>query len=187
MFLTLDTDMKVGQKFRANEVVAYDKLSFSKSLGESGNLAANVGTLAKVAIMNTDEGFEDSAAVTESFAEKIGTSVIMTEDVILDKGSNIFMYKELGDRVIEGDTIMAYQTDFDDDVVNTLLKNLTMDSTQLSELGRKPVTASHTGELAGIDIYRTADLDELSPSLREFVTKYENKTRNTKKVYDART
>ncbi len=182
--MKLSTDLEVGKKFKAGEVIAYDKLSFSKSLGESGNLAANVGTLAKVAIINTDEGFEDAAAVSESFTKKLGTAVIMNIETVIDKGSNLFVYKTVGDKVMEGDTLFAFSSDFDDDVANTLLKNLSMNSDQLSELGRKPVKTKYTGVVQGIEIYRTVELDELSPSLREFVVKYENNIKRTAKVYD---
>ena len=95
--MKLSTDLKVGSKVKPNEVVAYDKLSFSSSLGESKNLALNSGTLAKIALLNTDEGFEDSAAITEEFGEKLGTAVIVDKEVVLDKGSNIFVYKKIGD------------------------------------------------------------------------------------------
>jgi len=181
--LKLDTDLAVGARFKSGDVLAYDKLSFSNSLGESGNLAANIGTLAKVAIINTDEGFEDSAAVTETFADKIGTPVIMSIETVIDKGSNVFVYKSIGDYVMEGDTLLAYQTDFDDEVANTLLKNLTVDKEQLSELGRTPVKSKYTGFVAGIEIYRTAEMDELSPSLKAFVNKYESGIRKKKAVY----
>ena len=182
--IKLSTDLKVGSKFKINDVLAYDKLSFSRSLGESGNLAANLGTLAKVAIINTDEGFEDSAAVTESFASKLGTEVIMSIETVIDKGSNLFVYKYLGDNVIEGDTLFAYQADFGDDASNMLLKNLTMNSEELSELGRKPVKTKYTGIVAGIEVYRTVDMEELSESLQKFVTKYESGIRKTKRIYD---
>ena len=182
--MKLSTDLQVGSKFRSGEVIAYDKFSFSKSLGESGNLAANLGTLAKVAIINTDEGFEDSAAVTESFASKLGTEVIMSIETVVDKGSNIFVYKNIGDAVMEGDTLYAYQADFDEEAANSLLKNLTMNNSQLSELGRNPVKTKYTGIVAGIEVYRTVELDELSDSLRAFVEQYERKINRTKRVYN---
>lgn len=182
--MKLDTDLKVGDKFKSGEILAYDKLSFSKSLGESGNLAANIGTLAKVAIINTDEGYEDSAAITESFANKIATEVVQSIDTRLEKGANVFVYKNIGDSVMEGDTLFAYQADFDDDVVNTLLKNLTMDADQLSELGRTPIKSKYTGIVADIQIYRTCDDQGMSPSLKAFVDQYENKIKDTKSVYD---
>ena len=182
--MKLDTDLKVGQKVKAGQVVAYDKLSFSKTLGESHNLAANIGTLAKVAIINTDEGFEDSAAITESFANKLGTYVIQSIETKVEKGSNIFVYKNIGDSVMEGDTLFAYQSDFDDDVANALLKNLTLDAEQLSELGRNPVKSKYTGIVQDIVIYRTCSDEGISSSLMKFIDTYENKIKDTKSVYD---
>ena len=182
--LKLDTDLKVGSTFKSGDVLAYDKLSFSKSLGESGNLAANVGTLAKIAIINTDEAFEDSAAITESFAEKLGTDIIQSIETNVDKGSNIFVYKKIGDKVMEGDTLFSYQTDFDDDAINVLLKNLSIDEKQLSELGHKPVKSKYTGIVDHIEIIRSCDDDSMSESLRKFVGAYERKIKNIKEVYN---
>ena len=182
--LKLDTDLHVGSTFKAGEVLAYDKLSFSKSLGESGNLAANIGTLTKVAIINTDEGFEDSAAVTQSFADKIGTDVIQAIDTRVSCGSNVFIYKNIGDHVMEGDTLFSFQEDFDDDVVNVLLRNLAVDKDQISELGHKPVKSKYTGIVDHIEIFRTCKDEDMSPSLREFVDAYESKVKDLKSVYD---
>lgn len=182
--LKLSTDMAVGDTFKSGEVLAYDKLSFSTSLGESGNLAANIGTLAKVAIINTDEGFEDSAAVTESFADKIGTDVIQGIETKIDCGSNIYVYKNVGDKVMEGDTLFSFQEDFDDDVVNTLLRNLSIDKDAISELGHNPVKSKYTGIVDHIEIFRTCDDEDMSPSLREFVGAYESKIKSVKDVYE---
>ena len=180
----LSTDLKLGDTFKAGSILAYDKLSFSKSLGESGNLAGAIGTLAKVAIINTDEGFEDSAAVTESFASKMSTEVIMPIEKVVDKGSNIIVYKTIGDKVMEGDTLFAYQADFDDEVYTTLLKNLSMNGEGISELGRNPVKTKYTGIVTAIEVYRTVELEELSESLRNFVEGYERSIKRTKRVYN---
>ena len=181
--MKLSTDLKIGSKFKEGNVIAYDKLSFSKSLGESGNLASNLGILAKVAIINTDEAFEDSAIVTESFANKLGSDVIMNIDTVIHKGSNIFIYKNIGDHVMEGDSLFAYQPDFDDEVANALMKNLSIDDKVLSELGRNPIKSRYTGIVAGIEVYRTVELDELSPSLRAFCESYERRINKTKSIY----
>lgn len=182
--MKLDTDMSVGKTFKAGQILAYDKLSFSKSLGESGNLAANMGTLAKIAIINTDEGFEDSAMITESFANKLGTQVIQGIETRLDKGSNIQVSKYLGDQVMEGDTLFTFQADFDDEAMNSLLKNLAMDAGEISELGRNPVKSKYTGIVCDIQIYRTCDIDTCSESLRKFIGLYEKRVKDIKKVYD---
>ncbi len=181
--MKLSTDLQVGSKVKAGEVIAYDKLSFSNSLGESDNLALNVGTLAKVAIMNTDEGFEDSAACTAEFARKLGTDVIVKKDVTLDKNANIRVLKKVGDQVSEGDILLSHQRSFDDEVANSLLRNLSMNQDELSELGQNPVKSKYTGVLQDIKVYYTADFEELSPSLQQLVKEYEKPIKKTKDIY----
>lgn len=181
--MKLSTDLQVGSKVRAGEVIAYDKSSFSNSLGESDNLALNVGTLAKVAIMNTDEGFEDSAACTAEFARKLGTDVIVKKDVTLDKNANIRVLKKIGDQVSEGDILLSHQRSFDDEVANSLLRNLSINQDELSELGQNPVKSKYTGVLQDIKVYYTADFEELSPSLQQLVKEYEKPIKKTKDIY----
>lgn len=182
--MKLSTDLSVGKRVKEGDVVAYDKQSFSSSLGESGHLALNVGTLAKVAIMNTDEGFEDSAACTAKFARKMGTDVVVKKDVSLSKDVNVQLMKKIGEQVTEGDVLLSYQASFDDDVANSLLRNLSMDSEEISELGRNPIKSKYSGVLADIKIYRTVEMDELSPSLQELVKMYEEPIKKIKDVYD---
>lgn len=183
--LKLDTDMKVGQRVKSGQVVAYDKMSFSNSLGESDNLAVNIGTLAKVAIMNTDEGYEDSAALTEEFARRLGTDVIVNIEKTIDKNANVFLMKKIGENVMEGDTILSYQNAYDDEVANSLLRNLALSQEEISELGRNPIISTHSGILTDIKIYRTVEIDELSPSLQALVKAYENPIKKKKEVYKA--
>ena len=183
--LKLSTDLKEGSRVKAGQVLAYDKSSFAKSAGENNNITATVGTIGKVAIINTDEGFEDSAAITEEFSKKLATDVIIPEDITLDKNANIVVYKKIGDHVMEGESIMAYTTGYEDDEVsNALMKNFNFNQDQISELGRKPVVSDHTGILTGIEIIRTVDLDELSPSLKAFVLEHERPIKRTKSVYN---
>ena len=85
---------------------------------------------------------------------------------------------------MEGDTLFSFQEDFDDDVVNTLLKKLAINSEQISELGHNPVKTKYTGIVDHIEIFRTCDDEDMSPSLREFVHAYESKVQSVKDVYD---
>ena len=52
--LKLDTDLKVGDTVKQDQILAYDKKSFVTNTG-SGNLSAAVGILSKVAVLETDE------------------------------------------------------------------------------------------------------------------------------------
>ena len=184
--LKLSVDnIKIGKKIKEGEVIAYDKSSFGNSVGESDNISYNVGTLAKIAIMNTDEGFEDSTILTENMCEKMATNVIVKEERILSKDTNIFNLVKVGQHVEEGDTLLVHQNSYDETDVNDLLKNLVDDKNAISELGRVPMKSHVTGTIAGVKLYRTVELDELSESLQKAFKEYEKPIKERKKILDA--
>lgn len=164
-------NLKVGSKIEANQIVAYDKYSFSNSLGESDNIAYNVGKLAKVAIINTDEGFEDSGIITEKMAQKLATRVDLKYESTLDKNTNLISIAKIGDKIECGDPLMIWQAPFDEEEANSLMRTLAGED--VSELGKRKLKSEVTGVVKAIKIYRTVELEDLSESLRKVVSKYE--------------
>jgi hypothetical protein len=164
-------NLKVGSKITENQILAYDKYSFSNSLGESDKLAYNIGKLAKVAIINTDEGFEDSGIITEKVAQKLATRVDLKYDVILDKNCNLLSIAKIGDHLECEDSLMIWQQAFDDEEANALMRAFTKD--EVSDLGKKKLKTKVTGVLKDIKIFRTVEVEELSGSLQKLVKEYE--------------
>ena len=177
--------LKVGSKFKAKDILAYDKLSFSNSLGENDNIAFNVGTLTKVAIMCTDEGFEDSTIITSNMSERMSTDIIVKKDITLSKDTNVLNIIPVGEPIQEGDTLLVISDSYDDETTNALIKNLIDDEDEISELGRKRIKSPVTGKVAGIKIYRTVEVDEMSESLQKIVKKYEKPIKDMKKKLDS--
>ena len=177
--------LKVGSKFKAKDILAYDKLSFSNSLGENDNIAFNVGTLTKVAVICTDEGFEDSTIITSNMSERMSTDIIVCKDITLSKDTNVLSMISVGDHVEEGDTLLIISDSYDDETTNILIKNLVDDENEISELGRKRIKSSVTGKVAGIKIYRTVEVNEMSESLQKIVKKYEKPINAMKKKLDS--
>lgn len=173
--------IKVGSKVKENQIVAYNKKSFSNSIGESDNIAYNNGKIAKVAILNSHECFEDSGICYQRFAESMATKVIDKEDHILDKDSNVFKIVNIGDHVEPEDALMIWQNPHEEEEANTLLRILGNDQEMVSELGRRTVRSEITGRVADIRIYRTVEIEELSPSLQKIVKAYEKPIKEKKK------
>ena len=170
----LVTSMTEGKKFKAGEILAYEKDSFSKgSLGESDKLTYNVGKLAKVAIINSDDNFEDSAMVTSKLAEDLSTDVIVQESRILSKDTNIYNVAQVGQSVQQEDILFETQTAYEEEDVNALLKSLAGDAETISRLNRRPVRSPVTGVIAGMKLYRTCEIEEMSPSLQKLFKAYE--------------
>ena len=181
--LKLDADpkLKVGSRVKEGQILAWDRSSMSNSAGEDDNLAYNVGKLAKIAIINIEEGFEDSGICTEEIAKKLACKITNKIDCVLDKHTNIFNVAKVGQAVEQGETLMVWQTPYDEDEVNNLLKALADDKDAVSELGRHTLKSEYTGKIVGLKVYRTVNDDELSDSLKTLVRKYERPISELKK------
>lgn len=180
--LKLDTDLKVGSKFKKDQIIAWDGTSYSNKNGETDNLAYNLGVLAKVAILNTDEGFEDSTSVSEWLSEAMATDIVVEKDKDLSKNTNVYQMVKVGQEIQEGDPLIIFQNSFDEKDANVLLKNIT-DKDYLSDLGRIKLKSKYTGVVQDIKIYRTCEIDDMSDSLKKIVTDYEKKIKSQKAMY----
>lgn len=177
-------EFKVGDKVNPNDIVAYDKASFSNSVGESDNIAYNVGKLAKIAIVNTDEGFEDSGIITEKMAKKLATPINYQFSTFIDCQSQIYKFAKVGDKVEVNESLMIWMPPFDDEAADSLLKNLSYD--EVSELGKRVLTSETTGTITDIKIYRTVEVEEMSESLQKIVNNYERPLKALEKKLKAK-
>lgn len=180
--LKLDTDLREGQSFKTNQIIAYDKSAFSDEIGYNNNIAYKVGTLAKISILNTDEGFEDSAIISEELSEALTSDVILEKEITISKDTNIYNLVKEGQQVQEGDTLLIIQNAYDEDDTNRLIKKLNSDENEITELGRKTITSKVTGIIQSIVICRTVETSELSPTLKKIVSSYENEIKKKKQV-----
>ncbi len=180
--VTLSPKIKKGAKFKAGDVVAHDAKTFSNKLGESDNLAYNVGVLCKVGILPTDEGFEDSASISPWLSEAMGTIIATKIPVAIGANTNVFDMVKVGDPVEEGQPLITMQDSIDDKDAAILLHNIT-DSDYVSDLGRVRIKSKYTGFLQDVKIYRTCEISELSESLQKVVKAYEKQIKATKAIY----
>ena len=180
--LKLDSDLKVGSKVKANEIVAYDKSSFSNEVGYDKNIAYDIGKLKKCAILNTDEGYEDSAIISQELADDLTHSVVLKVEKVFSKDTNIFNLVKVGQDIEEGDPLLIIQTPFEDEDLNTLLNKLAADEDDITDLGRIKIKSKVTGVVQDIVMYRTVEKDELSESLRKAFDSYEKGIAEKKKI-----
>lgn len=180
--LKLDTDLKVGSKVKKNQIVAYDKQSFSDEMGSNDNIAYNIGTLAKIAIFSTDEGFEDSAIISNDMSEALASDVVLEKIITVSKDANVYNLVKKGSSITEGDTLCIIQNAYEDEDVNRLLKNLNGEEDEITNLGRVPVTSKVTGYVEDIVVQRTVEISECSSTLQKIIKGYENEINVKKKV-----
>lgn len=173
--IKLVADKSLGTKVKKGQLIAYDPMSYTVNCGYDNSATYNQGTLAKIAIITSDKGFEDSCVVSSYISDALSSNVIMEVPVTLSKNTNVFNMIKVGDSVQEGDPLLIIQNTFEDNDVNVLLKNLVDDEDTVTSLGRIPIKSHNTGVIEDIKIYRTCELDEMSPSLKKIVSEYERK------------
>ena len=181
--------VKKGQVLKYNDILAYDPTSYSPAIGTQGtsqNIAFNIGTMAKVAIMCTDEAYEDSSIINERISDALTSFYCVEKTCSLDAGSNVFSVAETGKPIEEGAPLIIFQNAFTDDEANTLMKNISDDELELAtDFGRIQVHSKITGMLQDIKIFRTCEIEDLSPSLKKIVSAYENNIKREKKYLKA--
>lgn len=185
MSIQLETDLKKDAIVKEGEIIAYDRHAYSNIVGATDNIAATPGVLTKIAVPVTYEGYEDSTIVTDYLSRIMESEIIVKEEKVLEKNTNVYFLVKKGTLVQEGDPLLIYQHAYDDKDVNILLKNLTNDEIgedEISELGRKVVKSRYTGIVQDVKVLRTIDTDEMSDSLKKIVNDYESDVRKYKKV-----
>lgn len=182
--LQLITDLKVGDKVKENTILAYDKKSFSKKVGDGRQLAYNLGCIAKIAIMSTEDGYEDSAIISEWLSEAMASNIVVMKDINLPAKTEILKFPKKGDPIIEGEPMLIFQNPYDEEDANALLKALNNDEDAVSEIGRSVIKSKVTGVIQDVKIYRTVDNEDLSDSLRKIVSDKEKEINKLKKIAD---
>lgn len=182
----LDPCVKKGQILNNNDILAYDKSSYSKAVGTSKDdnyISYNIGTLIKLGVLITDEAFEDSSIIGEDLSDALTSTYCVEKERALSKDTNIYNIVKKGDTIEEGDPLIVFQNAFEEKDANALLKSIADDDLEaVSDLGRIHVRSKLTGWVQDIKIYRTCEIDELSPSLKKLVTEYEKEIKKTKKL-----
>lgn len=179
--------IKKGSKIKYNDIVAYNKASYSPSVGSNGkdpnDISYNIGTLAKVGILNTAMGFEDSCVVDHTISEALAFELVVQKDVSLPYYANIFHMVKVGDVVQEGDPLVIFSDTAEEEDAAAILKNLTGEDNQLlSDIGRKKVHAKVSGVVQDIKIFRTVEMSKLSETLQHVCRQNEARVSKLKKA-----
>ena len=182
----LVTDLKEGDKFKKDDVLAYHKNFFTNS--KYNNCRANLGTLARVAIMSAYSTYEDATFISESLSERCGTRITECKQAVIGKNSNVLHLAKEGEHVKVGDVLVAFDTSYDDNDLNTLLASLGTDDelkNMVTEGSRNTIKSKYGGKIIKIKMYSTVDMEELSPSLQKIFKEYYSKIKKKKNLLES--
>jgi hypothetical protein len=167
----LDCDLKKGDKFKKNDILAQDKHFFTNS--KLNGPSFNIGSFQKVACMSTSSTFEDGTFITNKLSQDMSSDIVYEKPVVIGKNANVDQIVKVGDRVTIGDSLISFEQSFEEGTLNAFLSNVGKElKEEIKNLGKTKVKAKVSGIIVDIKMYCTVELEELSPSLRKLVQAY---------------
>lgn len=179
----LITKLKKGDKFKQDDILAYNPLYYD-DLGIFG-VRLKIGSLQKVVFMSNGSTYEDSTFTTYKGSKDMATEMTKIRTVVLGKNSNVEYIIEEGSAINIGEELIRFDESENEPELNELLATIRQDfHEQIKSIGKSKIKSHYTGTVESIDIYCTVPLDELSPSLRKVVSKYQKKIKDRVKYLD---
>ena len=156
------TDLKLGQKVKAGDVVSYNTLYFQPSTLNPKQVSMKTGVMVRTAILECADTLEDSSVISERVAELMTTSVTEIRDIVLTFDQTVRNFVKSGQTVDSEDILCTIEdavtanTDlFDEDTIDTLRL-----------LVAQTPKAKHNGVIERIEVFYNGDKEDMSPSLR---------------------
>lgn len=168
----LKLNVKVGQKVKENDILAYSEEFFTKTV--DNDLSFTMGGICKVALMDDYFTEEDSSLISKSLSNRLSTSVTKKKSICISGKSNIIKYAKVGEYVKDGDSIFLFEdeSDEDDSTVNEILEMLDVDEETMENMAYHSPKANSSGTITKLNVIWTGELEDMSDSCRKFVSEY---------------
>lgn len=158
------TDLKVGDAFKAGEILGWDDAYFERDLINKRQVVLKVGVMGRVALTETQFTFEDSVEITEDFADATKTPYLKSTDFGMGFKEGLNLHVKIGDEV-EYDAILCtidpehlVGVDDDGDFIGLQERH-----------GLKQIRANHHGKVVDIVVTYNGDPEKMTDSLKTVV------------------
>lgn len=158
------TTLQKGDMFAKGQVITYNENFFKPDKLIPGQVSLVSQVLARTALIEGGDVYEDSCAISSEFSKKLSTTVAEVRSIVVEEGQDIRDLVSVGD-VVESDsilcTIVNTQTDssfYDDDTLS-----------MLSKLASITPRAKYKGTVTKIEAVYTGEVETMPSNLQEVV------------------
>lgn len=159
------SDMKVGQKFKAGDIVSYNSDFYERDMLNPKNVIWKGGIMANTAIFECTDTLEDSSVISVGIAAQLTTRMTKIRTIVCNFTQTINRLVKAG-RDVEADDILCIIEDavtadtglFDEESLDTL-----------RVLGSHMPSAKARGVVERIDVFYHGDKEDMSESVRALV------------------
>ncbi len=159
------TDFEKGAIVDVGDCIAYNENYFTPDVLSPKQVLWKAGVLARTAILESSDTFEDSSAISEAMAKELGSDVTKVRYMFVEFGQTIGNLVKEGDKV-EPESILCTI----EDMVTSDNKLFTDDNLETLKLlsGSAP-KSKYSGVVEKIEVVYYGDSEDMSESMRALV------------------
>lgn len=158
-------DRDVGYKFKKGEVLVFNQAFFQRDVLSPTQVILCDKTYARVMLVESNDTFEDSSAVSMDFAKQLKSSVVKERVIVVNATDNLRNMVKLNDEVDIDDSLVLIEDQAFSDAGYFSGSSLDI----LKRLSQISPKAKYKGKVIKIDCFYYCDEDDLSPSIKEVV------------------
>jgi hypothetical protein len=171
--------MKKGYKFKDGEVLAKNSSFFM----DDEDASLSLGRLTKIAMCSSDATYEDSAFISDGFADAMTSDITMQKSITLGVNTNVLQMVKKGQEIKSGEPLLTFEHSFEDAATAKLFDNIHSDDlTVFQDLSKNVVKSKYTGVIEDIVIYYNKPIEEMTPSLQKILKGYIKEVEKKEKV-----
>ena len=156
------TTLKENSSFKAGDCIAYNDGFFEPDFLNPGRVIFKTSMLVKVALVETNQTFEDSSSISRKLSDKFNTKTTKVKSITVGFKQNLNRVLQPGTEVRPKDILMFIEDEitsssgqFDDQSLETLKR-----------LGSQTPHANYTGVIDKIEVLYHGDKQDMSASLK---------------------
>lgn len=162
---TLVSDVKVGQKVKKDDILAWNTAFFERDLLNPRSVAYKAGKVAKVALLESADTIEDGSAISSKLAETLAVPSTTLRTILVDFDQSVLNLVEVGQEVVPDDILCTLE-----DAVSADISEANLDAVKtLTRLTAANLKAKGSGKIAKVEVLYFGEISEMSESLQTLV------------------
>lgn len=159
------TDLKVGDVFDKGDILGWDDQWIARDPFNPGQAVLKKGQMVRMILVEDQDTYEDSIAVSKEFAEGSITPYLNPAKFKLRADQSINLLVKIGDE-IDYDAILC---EIDDSHVDSDVSDISGISNEINRLGIRQIRSRNHGTVVGLEVKYNAPAEDMTPSVKKLV------------------
>lgn len=161
----LVTNLKVKDKISVGDTILYDNSFFEPDIFNSKRVIYKAGTSLTTVLMEDQQTYEDSAAISHKITGKLSAKPIKVKSIVVDVKDNIFDVVNIGDKVDYSTTLFSMLDSMTGDIESMDAETKKL----IKSIKTKSPKSKYNGSIVDIKIMYNSELKDMSRSLKKLV------------------